>query len=278
MNTSRLRLCSLSFAMMISTACIVIDGGEDGAESDVATTSDATPSQTSGEGDTEITGAPTPEDSTADDGMSAGSTSSMNDDDADSGSSTTGIECTRFLEGEIEGCPCHAFGGQGAGPFYCGADLLCDATTTTCTASRACETVEADAEPNDSAATAVDFGMVCNTLPWQGQLEAGGSDWFTWRGFLPTAGCGDPGGVNTYDPDIEVCFYQACIDGQGDLGELACGGTEVQLADGTPGCCNPGASGDQLTAYACDLGVEVWIELRNTTDACIGYEAQLNLF
>ncbi|MEM7152457.1 MAG: hypothetical protein AAF799_06410 [Myxococcota bacterium] len=264
--------------MMTTTACVVIDGGDDdgAAATEAAPTTTSTPSPSSDGGDTEITGSPTPEDSTADEGTSA-DTSGGQTDGVDSGSSTTGIECTRFLEGEIEGCRCHAFGGQGAGPFYCGADLLCDATTGTCTSSTACETVEADPEPNDGPDTATDFGMVCNSLPWQGQLEPGGSDWFTWRGFHPTAGCGDPGGVQTYDPNIEVCFYHACIDGQGDLGELSCGGTSVTLPDGTPGCCSPSAQGDSLTAYACDQGVEVWVELRNTTEMCIGYEAQLNL-
>ncbi len=231
-------------------------GASDSAFTATDTAGTSTSGTTTGAGTSSTTGGSATESGTT--GTTAGTTGVAS-------SSSTTDACPPGSEG----CPCDG--------DACAEGLVC--TAGTCAAPLACD--DADAEPNDSEATAIDLGVHTDDDADGGAFTgilAGKADvdWYKYTGNDVVLHTTEPTRDVMFDQAARFCKFLECQNGGAVMTEVTCPlGSDFAISpELRPGCCS--GEGFELKDYNCpgqDDSVFVYMRFDKALfDECVAYD------
>ncbi len=256
----RAPLCVFSLALVTAVVGCGDDGGSGGGSTSGSGSSTTDPT-TDASATTSTTEAMTSSSST--DGASSSSTGIADDSTSttsDEGSSSTGI-----CDPGTQNCVCDA----GA----CEGDLEC--IEDVCYNPAGCQGKQADAEPNETEATAVSLpGVTCGELAeTNGSTEMGDVDYFGVVVDDLGKDCPASDGtiaIITADEELEVCMFFACDQGAVSVN---CGADDDATSpEGLAGCCGTGSVEPNFFCSGVTDDSEVWLRVGELdANACVDY-------
>lgn len=256
--------------LALALACSGGGGGDESATgaSDSAFTATDTTGTSTGDSTTSTAGTSTSGGSATESGTTGTSTDT----------STTGVASTAATTDACppgsEGCPCD--GGA------CAEGLVC--TAGTCAPPIACE--DAEPEPNDSEATAIDLGTHTDDDADGGAFTgvlAGKADvdWYKYTGNDVVLHTTEPTRDVMFDKAARFCKFLECQSGGAVMTEVTCPlGSDFAISpELRPGCCS--GEGFELKDYNCpgqDDSVFVYMRFDKALfDECVAYDVAFYL-